>query len=689
MKRGEKRGSDLNDSQIAFIICSNSIQYYNECVRYIQDLRIPEGYETDIICVQEAESMAQGYNAGMRASEAKYKIYLHQDTFIINKDFIYEILKIFGDDERIGMVGVLGATELPEDADLCFKWNAGHIEAYTGMTTIHGSGSQDRYRATIEVKAIDGLMMVTQYDVPWREDLLDGWDFYDVSQSLEMHKCGYKVVVPNQEMPWCYHDCGVSKMGSYDFYRTKIIAAYPEEFSGCIYEQQVEKKKKVLEETEKIREGLIRLMDLKAYVEVEELISRLDLEKFSDTQIFEIACLMEINALERDSINNTKSEWYACENWNHLRTYYTWVRFVLLRAGYGREDERIGELREKIIQGKVSYDAIRKIAASVLKDTAYIHGLFLNKIEKEPLVSVILYVFNGESVVKQTIESIVAQSYKNMEIIIFDDCSTDRSKEIVLRFAKEDMRIRTFFSDTRREIWQGENICAELAQGRYIAVIRQGDVWLKNKLEKQILFLEEHPSYGICFTWVDIFGEMKRTKWYQLYERFFSMNNKNNEWIRMLFYGKNPFCTSSACIRKDIFISAGTYYNRLVCLYDEYFWLKALSETSAYIIQEKLTWYREMGYGKGGEQLDLISSRRYELQWIREKMITEMSLSRFVQIFKRDMQDKNALEEKEILCEKILLLHKLGSDLEGEVISGLMADKECRELLKTKYKFSL
>lgn len=96
-----------------------------------------------------------------------------------------------------------------------------------------------------------------------------------------------------------------------------------------------------------------------------------------------------------------------------------------------------------------------------------------------------------------------------------------------------------------------------------------------------------------------------------------------------------------------------------------------------------------MGYGKGGEQLDLISSRRYELQWIREKMITEMSLSRFVQIFKRDMQDKNALEEKEILCEKILLLHKLGSDLEGEVISGLMADKECRELLKTKYKFSL
>lgn len=74
----------MENNQIAIIICANDEQYYDECIRYIEELRIPEGYNVDILCIQEAESMAKGYNAGMQESDAKYKIYLHQDTFILN-----------------------------------------------------------------------------------------------------------------------------------------------------------------------------------------------------------------------------------------------------------------------------------------------------------------------------------------------------------------------------------------------------------------------------------------------------------------------------------------------------------------------------------------------------------------------------------------------------------------------------
>jgi hypothetical protein len=62
------------------------------------------------------------------------------------------------------------------------------------------------------VRTIDGLIMVTQYDLPWRDDILKGWHFYDLSHSFEFLKAGYEVGVPKQLRPWCIHDCGVRNM---------------------------------------------------------------------------------------------------------------------------------------------------------------------------------------------------------------------------------------------------------------------------------------------------------------------------------------------------------------------------------------------------------------------------------------------------------------------------------------------
>ena len=77
-----------------------------------------------------------------------------------------------------------------------------------------------------EVEAIDGLLMATQYDVPWREDLFDKWDFYDISQSAEFLKAGYKVVVPNQTHPWCIHDDGFFNLKNYYNARKVFLEEY-------------------------------------------------------------------------------------------------------------------------------------------------------------------------------------------------------------------------------------------------------------------------------------------------------------------------------------------------------------------------------------------------------------------------------------------------------------------------------
>ena len=97
----------MNDKKICFIICSTSRLYTEECLHYINHLNVPEGYQVDALTVEDAKSMAAGYNEAMQASDAKYKVYLHQDVFIINHDFIKDVLEIFQKDSQIGMIGAV------------------------------------------------------------------------------------------------------------------------------------------------------------------------------------------------------------------------------------------------------------------------------------------------------------------------------------------------------------------------------------------------------------------------------------------------------------------------------------------------------------------------------------------------------------------------------------------------------
>ena len=76
-----------DDKKICFIICANNEMFLEESIFYISQLDIPEGYSIDVISIAEAVSMAAGYNEGMQASDAKYKVYLHQDVFIFSQSY--------------------------------------------------------------------------------------------------------------------------------------------------------------------------------------------------------------------------------------------------------------------------------------------------------------------------------------------------------------------------------------------------------------------------------------------------------------------------------------------------------------------------------------------------------------------------------------------------------------------------
>ncbi|MEJ8552665.1 glycosyltransferase [Tepidibacter sp. Z1-5] len=219
----------MNNKKICFISCVNDEEMYNECLKYIEHLNVPDGYEIQNLSVRDAKSITSGYNEAMKASDAKYKIYLHQDVFIINKNFLFYILDIFKDDQ-VGLIGAVGAKKIPTNG---IWWESNHkygkvYESHTGkMELLKFKDIKSTYE---KVKAIDGFIMVTQHDIQWREDIFDGWDFYDVSQSVEFSKKGYEVVVPTQDKSWFIHDCGYVDTGDkYEKYRTIFLDEYSKE----------------------------------------------------------------------------------------------------------------------------------------------------------------------------------------------------------------------------------------------------------------------------------------------------------------------------------------------------------------------------------------------------------------------------------------------------------------------------
>lgn len=212
----------MDDHQIAFIICTNNKVLLDECLMYISLLKVPDGFTTDVITIEGAESMCVGYNAAMNESPAKYKIYMHQDVYITDRDFLIRLLDVFRSDDRIGMVGLVGAPMLDRNAIMWEMPRVGNL-----MTDeIDHADFGTHYGEIIDVDCIDGLFMATQHDVPWRDDLFTGYHFYDISQSMEFRRHGYRVVVKDTANDGVIHDDGVNNLLDWDKWRHICIDEY-------------------------------------------------------------------------------------------------------------------------------------------------------------------------------------------------------------------------------------------------------------------------------------------------------------------------------------------------------------------------------------------------------------------------------------------------------------------------------
>tara|TARA_B100000242_G_C42951480_1_gene441170 strand:- start:76 stop:876 length:801 start_codon:yes stop_codon:yes gene_type:complete len=128
-----------------------------------------------------------------------------------------------------------------------------------------------------------------------------------------------------------------------------------------------------------------------------------------------------------------------------------------------------------------------------------------------PLVSVIINCYNGQKYLEQCIKSILNQNYKNWELIFYDNCSTDSSKDIFKKYSDNN---NFFYVKSKKliNLYSARNKALEFTNGKYICYIDVDDLWSEEKLEEQVKFLNNNKEFGIVYSNFTINDEIKKIK---------------------------------------------------------------------------------------------------------------------------------------------------------------------------------
>ena len=211
-----------------------------------------------------------------------------------------------------------------------------------------------------------------------------------------------------------------------------------------------------------------------------------------------------------------------------------------------------------------------------------------------PLVSVAMPVFNAEKYIKQAIDSILNQTYVNFELIIVNDGSTDKSKEIILTYA--DKRILYIENETNIGIAKTRNKCIQCASGKYIAVLDNDDIALPCRLEKQVEFLEADSSYGLCGSFYEIIDG----KGHLISKMKLPVTDHQ---VKTYLLFDNCFCNSSVMVHS--YLLKERFYSEGYDMIEDYHFLYSVSEfKKLFIIPLYITQYRKHGKNTSIEKLD-------------------------------------------------------------------------------------
>lgn len=209
-------------------------------------------------------------------------------------------------------------------------------------------------------------------------------------------------------------------------------------------------------------------------------------------------------------------------------------------------------------------------------------------------VTVWLTSYNHEKFLRESIESILTQTYTEFNLYIIDDHSQDGSWKIIQEYAQKDVRIKAIRHEKNMGT-SGLEFCVNDLPGEYIAIAHSDDVWEEHKLEKQMEYLECHQEVGACFTLVQLIDDngMPFANEKHHSNNIFQKANRNRyEWLRYFFFNRNCLCHPSAVVRKRAYSDYKLFSKGLHGYPDFFQWIRLCKNAEIYIVQEQLTKFR-------------------------------------------------------------------------------------------------
>jgi len=200
-----------------------------------------------------------------------------------------------------------------------------------------------------------------------------------------------------------------------------------------------------------------------------------------------------------------------------------------------------------------------------------------------PIISVLMPVFNGEKYLKKSIDSIVNQTFKNFELIIINDGSSDNTLNIVNSYS--DNRIRIINNKKNIGIVRSLNKGISTTRGKYIARLDSDDLSNLDRLQKQLFFLENNFDFGLVGSWVEVINENGKSL------DLWKINLSSEEiYYNLIFY--NCIIHSSVMFRKEILKKIGLYREECALVEDYDLWNRISKNYKIFIISEFLVKFR-------------------------------------------------------------------------------------------------
>ena len=291
----------------------------------------------------------------------------------------------------------------------------------------------------------------------------------------------------------------------------------------------------------------------------------------------------------------------------------------------------------------------------------------------DPKISTIMTVHNGRSFISQAIESILTQTYRNLELIVINDNSTDDTRQIIESHCDQDNRIIIFNNPENYGPFVSANLGLKAAKGTYIARMDADDISLPTRFEKQVNFLESHKEIGLLGsngTYIDETGKVLGP-----FNHF-----ENDLEIRWGNLFNSQFIHSSIMFRRSLISIAGTYREDHKYAQDYEFTSRLLQHTSGANLKERLVlWRRTSGnisslkneeQLKFGTQIAMDNINRlfgYEFITDHEELLIFRGLYRGAY--------KNAREEQVIrflqILEKFIETQKIRPAAERKFVEGV------------------